>query len=243
APAPSSAELVAWPRAAQQVNRDIKSVHDNYDHHEYPDEFLDLEHEHWDSWSTPKLHKWVTSNPFLDESSCLQMAGPHGICVGFLSVLQFTLNYARVAPDSEATERRLLSQGRAIYGPRDLHFLRRSAEKLLDFVKSSQTMLPATRPTYDTDHALRCQVWQPKGWCNVAFDGTITTLPASQLDLRNEPSGNVFDHSTEANWATIADLDTTATTNIPSSNLDTTQDQWKIDSPFDRNRILGKGTC
>ncbi|KAG9082523.1 hypothetical protein FS749_006793 [Ceratobasidium sp. UAMH 11750] len=117
APVPSSAGLAAWPRPAKQVNRDIMSMQDNYDNHDYPDEFLNLEHEHWGSWNTSKLHTWILSNLFLDESSSLQMGGPHGICVGFLSVLQFTLNYARVTPRTAAAEHSLLSQGRAVYGP------------------------------------------------------------------------------------------------------------------------------
>ncbi|KAG8720858.1 hypothetical protein FRC08_017739 [Ceratobasidium sp. 394] len=240
APVPSSAGLAAWPRPAKQVNRDITSIQDNYDNHDYPDEFLDLEHEHWGSWNTSKLHTWILSNPFLDESSSLQMGGPHGICVGFISVLQFTLNYARVTPRTPAAERSLLSQGRAVYGPRELYFLRRSADKLLDFVKSSGVLLPALRLKYDTDVALRRQSWRPQGWSNISFDGTTTELPASELDLGNHPSSNVFDDTTEEHWDTVTGFNTTATTDITSSSFDVTRGQSTMNSSFDMNRVLGR---
>ncbi|KAG9094133.1 hypothetical protein FS749_013059 [Ceratobasidium sp. UAMH 11750] len=240
APVPSSAGLAAWPRPAKQVNRDITSIQNNYDHHDYPDDFLNLEHEHWGSWNTSKFHTWILSNPFLDESSCLQMGGPHGIFVGFLSVLQFTLNYARVTPRTPAAEEGLLAQGRAVYGPRELYFLRRSAEKLLDFVKSARVLLPSSRPKYATDAALRRQTWRPQGWSNLSFDGTMTELPIAELNLRNHPSSNVFDESTEEHWNTMTDFNTTATTDIPSTSFDDTRNQSTMDSPFDLNRVLGR---
>ncbi|KAG9083853.1 hypothetical protein FS749_005686 [Ceratobasidium sp. UAMH 11750] len=235
APVPSGAGLAAWPRPARHIKRDLNKMDENYIHYDYPGDFIELEHKDWETWNPSKLYRWILSNPFLDEASSLQMAGPHGIFVACLSVLQYSLNYAKVMPKDEAESEKLLAQGRASYGPRDLHFLGRCAEKLADFVTSSLNLLPPSASQIESDKAERRAAWQPKQWCHVAFDGTTTVLAPQFLDPGHQPYHNVFDCAIEEHWTTIKSEDQTTLTENMTTDLDISEEQSDLSQLIDQH--------
>ncbi|KAG9082522.1 hypothetical protein FS749_006792 [Ceratobasidium sp. UAMH 11750] len=58
----------------------------------------------------------------------------------------------------------------------------------------------------------------------------------------DQPSSNMFDDETEEHWNTTAGFNTTATTDISSTNFDVNQDQSTLDLPCDLNRVLGNNS-
>ncbi|KAG9096701.1 hypothetical protein FS749_007924 [Ceratobasidium sp. UAMH 11750] len=197
AAAPSDAELAAWPRAVQRIVRDPQCFPDNYTQWEYPDDFVDLDNEQWGSWDISSFSRWISSNPFFNASTQLQGGGYHGICTGFLALLQYCWNISRIRPRDDAAAATMVQQGRAVYGPQDLYFLSRSALTLGRQINEAISLLPQTAPTLESDRLLRRQSWAPDAWFEVSPDGAEDELPPIQLHRSRRPALNVFEATME----------------------------------------------
>ncbi|KAG8732894.1 hypothetical protein FRC10_000538, partial [Ceratobasidium sp. 414] len=208
AAAPLNADLLSWPRAAQRIGQDREGFLKNYTDWEYTEDFVNLDSDEWSSWDIPSFSRWIASNPFLDTTTQLQGGGYHGVCIGFLAILQYCWNIARVRPCDDAAAANLVQQGRAVYGPQDMYFLSRCAVTLGRFVNEALPLLPQGLPALESDHVLRRECWHPDAWLEISPGGIERELPRDQLSRIRRPAFNVFD-STYDDHTTKTDEDET----------------------------------
>ncbi|KAG8689819.1 hypothetical protein FRC08_010767 [Ceratobasidium sp. 394] len=239
AAAPSDTTLASWPLAARRIVQNQDKFQVNYTHWEFPESFISLDSDEWVDWDIPAFSRWINSNPFLDWSTQLQGGGSHGFCIGFLALLQYCWNIAKVKPRDEAAAAQLAQQGRAAYGPQDLYFLSRSAHALARFINQALPLLPSTPTALASDNLLQRERWTPDAWYEIFPDGVEFLLPIDQLHRENRPALNVFDSIVyDGRASTDEDEDSSGTESESESRSNTPMNAGKGDHGPGRNEQL-----